>query len=472
MPNPPPTPQQALAGPDPAGGSLREYFASLRSYPRGAWMAICAGIIAMILGPSVVNNLTTYMLAPVSEDFGWSQSQTVLLMSSLPLFSSPFVLTFGGYLVDKVSMRTVAVWSSLIYGVAFCLMVVVSASALFGVLAIVALAGSQVCAQVVGFKTVSIWFPRHRGVGFSLISAVASLSSAVYSPLFEWSTSSFSWRYTYLVLGLCVLVLCVPAQIVLLSQPDATPPAPGARPVPDSGPVIEASAPAGPQEHRNAPGVPLAAALRSRAWLLLMLIILVPTGVTMSVRTLGVDLFGERGYGSGTVSLALSVFWLASFAGQSVAGPVMDRSKSARAAFPFFASVLLGMLIVTTTHGTTWLLFVALALLGGFQGAEYTIAPYLLGRYFGDRSFAPLLGLTLGITGVVAFGTIPFLVQVAVEQAGTYDGVLLVMLVAIVIATAVAFFMPRYPEPETEAAKELTADRDVPAPAPGRDAHP
>ncbi|MBP5933076.1 MFS transporter [Streptomyces sp. LBUM 1479] len=126
-------------------------------------MAICAGITAMILGPSVVNNLTTYMLAPVSEDFGWSQSQTVLLMSSLPLFSSPFVLTFGGYLVDKVSMRTVAVWSSLIYGVAFCLMMVVPASALFGVLAVVALAGSQVCAQVVGFKTVSIWFPRHRG---------------------------------------------------------------------------------------------------------------------------------------------------------------------------------------------------------------------------------------------------------------------------------------------------------------------
>lgn len=58
------------------------------------------------------------------------------------------------------------------------------------------------------------------------------------------------------------------------------------------------------------------------------------------------------------------------------------------------------------------------------------------------------------------------------EQAGTYDGVLLVMLVAIVIATAVAFFMPRYPEPETEAAKELTADRDVPAPDPGRAAHP
>ncbi|TMR12774.1 hypothetical protein ETD86_31815 [Nonomuraea turkmeniaca] len=116
----------------------------------------------------------------------------------------------------------------------------------------------------------------------------------------------------------------------------------------------------------------------------------------------------------------------------------------------------MGLLIMIGSHGTAWSLFLAMCLLGLVTGAETTIGPYLLGRYFGLRNFAQLQGLTLGLL-TLPVAVVPVMAQGAGEKAGTYTGVLVGLTAVSLILTVMAYYLPRYPSsaPITDTAPAL-----------------
>jgi MFS family permease len=140
----PPNPHADFTAPDepthPAG-SLREYVTSLRGYPKSAWKAAIACVLAMALSPAALNATITFFVEPASTAVAGGNTLILTL----------FAATAFGYV------------------------------AIMGVF----------------YKVVAEWFPHHRGWGYSLlIGAAASLGGAILAPLCQLSIDSLGWRQT------------------------------------------------------------------------------------------------------------------------------------------------------------------------------------------------------------------------------------------------------------------------------------
>lgn len=451
----PTNPQAGLEPPAaaaaPAVRSARTYLASMRTYPVAARKAAIACVIAMALSPAGTVTIITYATGPIALDFGWTVSQTLTLFS-LALIVAPIALPFAGRLVDRRGARAVAIPATLLYALTTIAVAAAGASKLqLGLLLMISTVFGYIGILAVVYKVVSAWFPFHRGLGFSvLIGASSSLGGAILAPIFESSIGAWGWRTTYVVLGLVILAIVVPAMVFLLSEPAEVRQERKARSAPDA---QAAGTPSPAQLPEKLPGVSLSAAVRTRAFLVGVVILALGAGFAMSVRQNAVDLFGERGYDSDIVSLSVSALLMASIVGQIITGAVLDRAKSPRASAPFIACVLLGLLIVLSLDGAVWSLFAAMIVLGVASGAESTIGPYLVARYFGLRDFAQIQGLMLGIT-CLAIGVLPVIVQAMAEQSGSYSTALVALSVGGAAMLALTFFLPRYtyaqPVPEVK----------------------
>ena len=423
-------------------GSLREYATSLRGYPRPAWMAAIACVVAMALSPAALNSTITFFVGPVAQDFGWSPAQTLTIFS-IPTIAAPFLLPLAGRWVDRWGARAVTVPCVALYALCTAAIPLVSGIAVLLPMS-AAIAFGYVGILGVFYKVVTEWFPGHRGSGYALlIGGASSLGGAILAPLCQLSIDALGWRPTYLLLALCILVIVFPAQYFLLSEP--------ARDHAD-GTGGEAV-----QDEKELPGTPLGAALRSRAFVIMVAVVVLTAAVAMSVRLNAVSLFGDRGYSATAVSLSLSVLLVASFVGQFLAGVAMDRSRSARAFAPFVACLVVGTIAIFAATGGAWALLLAMGPLGAVMGAEASVAPYLAARYFGLRAFAQIQGLMLGFVALFGVGLAPILWQAAAETTGSYTGPLIVLAAASVLALALVFLLPRYPvgrQPELAAADE------------------
>ncbi|WP_169816207.1 MFS transporter [Nocardia miyunensis] len=423
----------------------------MRVYPPAAWRAAIACAIVMALSPAALIAITPFFVGPVSQQYGWAQSETLTLYS-LPMIVAPLALPLAGRWVDLWGVRVVAIPCFVLYAVTTALVAEMGASEIRLGLAI-GLSNMFGFMGSVGvyYKVVSEWFPHHRAVGFSvLIGATGSLAGAVYSPLGQFAVHTLGWRGTYLALGLVILLIGVPTQIFLLSEPGSRTDQPGARIATSDTGTGEPGAHTG----ADAPSVPLPgmsflASLWTRRWVSVVFVIVGTSGIVAAVRQNAVALLGERGYSAGLASLSLSALMIASVIGQFVSGVALDRTRTPRAGVLFFACVPVGIAILLTAHGNRWQLMLAMCLLGVVVGAEATVGAYLVSRYFGLRAFAQVQGLTMGI-GSLSIGIAPIVLQWAREHSSNYSGALVGALVIGIAVVAVALSLPRYAYPAAE----------------------
>lgn len=451
-----PKPAQPAGLTTPRSNSMGAYFSSLRMYPRQAWKAMIACGMAMMLGPAgILSATTTFFTGPISEEFGWKESATLTLFS-LPLIIVPFVLPFGGRWVDRWGARAIAIPATALYALTTAMTALVGASQLaLGALLVISMGFGYIGCVIVVFKVMLLWFPYHRGMAFASVGVMASLAGSVFSPLSEWLISTAGWRATFVLLGVAILVLALPAQVFLLSERNPVRQSPGD--------LEQAGRPETPPAPAELPGVPLRKAIRTRAWILMALILAIAGGAVTSVTQNAVSLLGERGYSSEIVSLTLSAASIASIVGLLVAGLIFDRASSPRVLVLFVACALIALVIVASVYGSVPVLFLAMSLLGVVRGAESTIGPYLISRYFGQRSFAQLQGLTLGFC-ILVMGLIPIAVQTMAEQSSSYSGPLLILIIACAVVLVLAFFLPRYRYPALDTEPAVPAPRTA-APA-------
>jgi MFS family permease len=373
----------------------------------------------------------------------------------------PIVLPFAGRWVDRLGARRVAVPSAVLYAALTALVPLCGSSvpALAVVLILASVFGFMSGLAVV-FKVVSTWLPQHKGIGFALIGVASSLAAAVFSPVFQWlisGSAGLGWQGTYLLVAAAIALVAIPTTVFLISEP-AVP----VEPVEPTGPM-GLTEPMEPTKRRmtgpeaglpQLPGIPLGKAVRTRVWLSITVSLAFAAAGPMTVRQNAVDFFDERGFTEATVSLSLSALFAASVAGLLVGGMILDRTDRPRVVVPMLAAVPVGLLIAFANHGSTPLLFVAMILLGFATGAESSLGPFLIARYFGLASFAQLQGLTLAIS-TLSLGMSPFLVSAMQSVTGSYTVPVLALTALTVVAVVLAAVLPKFPPPwKTENAPE------------------
>lgn len=459
--------------------SLRQYVADFMRAPSRAKAALVGSLLLVAMGPAGLSALTPFVVPAFATKTGAPMPAAILLFVTLPLIIGPLVLPFAGRWADQLGARRVALPAIILYAIATAIIPLVAGTTwLLGVLLVLASIFGFSASLGIAFKVISEWFPEHRGVGFGLIGVASSLFSAVFSPLFQWLVNGnapalppmmpganggapssagppldgavppldalhggalsavqpgvfagFGWDGTYYLIAMAIALIGIPAVLWLISEPKAIPVA--AMPK-----TVDA----------NLPGVPFKKAIPTRAWIIITLFLILSAVGPIAMRMTAVDFYGQNGIDPATVSLALSVLFGTSVMGLLGAGAVLDRASRPWVVAALLATVPVGLVLALVNTGSVVLLYVSMAFLGFASGAESTLGPALIARYFGLKSFAALQGLTLAITSPI-LALSPFFVTVIKVASGSYAVPLLILTGSGVIAVILAALLPKYPKP-------------------------
>ena len=168
--------------------------------------------------------------------------------------------------------------------------------------------------------------------------------------------------------------------------------------------------------------------------------------ISMSIQACQIHLpamLTDRGMATESAAFAASMMGAAGMIGRLGMGYLLDKLPADRAPSIAFSVVAVGifMLFSGATGASAYL---AAVLIGFGYGAESATIPYLVGRYFGLRSFGEIysyLFITVPLGGAIG----PELMGVGFDRTGSYRLVLLFCGVATSVAALMLLRLSSYP---------------------------
>ncbi len=369
-------------------------------------------------------------LKPLATEFHWSREavSSAFGIAALAVAAySPLI----GWLLDRFPAQRLFVPCLTVFGCAFASLSLLTPRLwqLYLVFLVLGTVGNGT-AQLAYSRTVSTWFERRRGTAFALLMCGGAVGAIVFPVVTQSLINSLGWRTAYLALGCLVLVVGLPASLLVRERK-----------------VTHSS------RNRQAAGATVGEALSSWVfWVIVSVLFALSIGQNASIAHMAA-LLTDRGMPASLAASAVSVLGAATLAGRLLTGWLLDRSFAPRVAFCLIASAALGTFLLATARSPLTGL-VAAALIGIGLGGEADVTPYLLGKYFGLRSFATLYGLSwtaYAIAGAIG----PVIMGKAFDSSGSYQVLLLRLAGLTLVAASAMLLLPAYDgEPAREGALE------------------
>jgi MFS family permease len=347
-------------------------------------------------------------------------------MADMQRSTTSFALSFGGILgalavtvlgrmMDRWSIRRVALPGLVVYTVFLCLMGLAPAVLwIFTLMFALAEMTSAIQTPLGYAKAISAWFDRRRGLALGIAMSGVGLGAFVIPQLAERLIERVGWRGAYVSLGLLTFVIAFPAVALWIREPR---PGEGER----GGPAAIAVLPGHTVRE---------AASTTRFWMLGAAFFLVAIAINGTAAHI-VPLLTDHGLSSAEAAATLGIFGLATMSGRLLAGFLVDRIFAPYVATFFFLAPIAGFAFLAGAAGM--LPAVGVILMGMGLGTEIDLIAFLVTRYFGQRSFGQIYGYFFMIFGLgSSFGR--FLAGLIFDLAGSYNPALIGAALALVIA--------------------------------------
>ena len=166
----------------------------------------------------------------------------------------------------------------------------------------------------------------------------------------------FGWHTAYVALGALVLLVGIPASWFLLDMPATATDSVAA-------PKLE--------------GLPVAAAVRTRAFWLTIFALTTSGAAIGGFRTHAVAYLAERGVAAQAAAYVLSFMALATTVGQIGAGALLDRFQTPRIGILYFSTALLGLVVIVNGGILPGLLSLGTVVLGLAPAPRAASAPII-----------------------------------------------------------------------------------------------
>jgi MFS family permease len=359
------------------------------------------------------------LLRPLSDEFEWSREAVSSAFGAMAIMSA-MAATPIGWLGDRLGARAVVSTALTIAGVLFASLSLLTPRlwhlyVVFAAIGVIATGSTPV-----GYaRAISSWFTRHRGLALGIAISGGSLAGVVFPSAMQALLRVVGWRTTCAILGSLIVAVGVPMALRFIRERDRS--------------LSHAAAAAGVSVHGG---------LRTRMFWIVAVVVFC-SSLTFSGTLVHLSaLLSDRGLTAGQSAAAISVMGLASICGRLASGWLVDRFFAARVSFVLLLIVGAGAFLLSTAEslavGAT-----AAFLIGFGTSGETDVAPYLLSRYFGLRSFSTLYGLTW--TAHATAGAIgPILMGRAFDATGSYEVVLVRFSLIAVSVASLMLLMPRY----------------------------
>lgn len=407
-----------------------------RLFP-GWWVVLSAGV-GLATGVAAINVFAFGVFQqPLIDEFGWSRTEiavALLLTTVVTVFTSPFI----GSLVDIHGVRRVALPSIAAMALALGSLYWLTPQLwhfylIFALLPIVGGGTSSVAYA----RAITRWFDRRRGLALGIALAGVGVGGVIVPKLAQGLIDAYGWREAYV--GLALVALCVTLPVAALFLRDA-PEDSGLWPDGDAAPHPHATA-------RAAVGLDRAASMRTRPfWLMIAAFLLLGVAIGGVMLQL-VPILRARGIGADSAASILSVLGASSVVGRVLAGWLVDRFHAPYVAVGFLLGPIVGVALLAV--GASGAGATAAAMLVGLAaGAEVDVLAYLVGRYFGTRSYAQLYGYQYSMW-TLGSGFGPLAVAMVYDRAGSYALALWVFVGFFVIAALLLTRLGAYPRFDT-----------------------
>jgi sugar phosphate permease len=365
-------------------------------------------------------------LKPLSEEFSWSREALSSAYAAMAITSALAAAPIG-ILGDRLGARTVVVTALAIGGVLFASLSLLTPQLwhlylVFGAFGVVATGASPV-----GYaRAVTSWFTRHRGLALAFAISGGSIGGMVHPTVTQALIDAVGWRMAYLMLGTLIVAAGVPLAFRFIRERPAS----------------------APRSKSGSGGVAARDALASRMFWILAAVVFCSSLAQSSTLVHLSALLTDRGLSASQSAAVLSVMGLASVCGRLATGWLVDRFFAARVSFALLIVASVGAFILS---GAESLAVGALAafLIGFGTGGETDVAPYLMSRYFGLRSFSTLYGLAwTAHASAAAIG--PVVMGRAFDATASYETVLVRLSIIAGSVAVLMLWMPRYADSPQE----------------------
>jgi len=395
------------------------------------WWILLLGALINGVGTGIIYHSMSVFFLPLKRDLGVSSTAISLLYGAARLeggFEGPLV----GYLIDRFGARKLILIGTTLTGLGLLLLTTVeSFFTFFLVYVFIVSLGSNAGLFHPISTLVNQWFIRHRGLGFSVITASGSVGGMIMAPLLSFIILNYGWRTGAAAAGLIIMAVAIPAALPLKRSPEEV----GLHP--------DGVAP--PETYRKAsnPGSPVAVerafsvrqAVRTIHFWLLMACICLRLMVTVALNTHFVPLLVWKGMSEATSAYLLGFFALLSVPLAIGLGWIGDRWNKARLSSICILPIILAMMGMLFFKGETILYVFPVAF--AFIMATAPLNWALIGDFFGRGSYATLRGI-MGIGYGAATFVSPIYAGWIFDLTESYNIVLLTF--SIIMALAAFFF--------------------------------
>jgi len=394
---------------------------------RSAWLVVAVSSIGLFFhfGSLLVNAFGVF-LTTLCDQFHWSRGQ-VSFAFALATLTAMLTMPLTGWLTDRFGSRRPILVCMVVFGALYASLSLLTPHLwhLYAVFLILGLVGPGTSA-VPHASLISRWFTGRRGLALGFAMCGTATGGVIWPGATRALMDQFGWRNAYAISGGAVLLVAVPLLLSFLKEPSA--------PIRSSGQSVTDG---------EADGLTRGEALRGGLlWLLLFAFFIVSMSIHACMIHL-IPMLKDRGMTPASAALASSLFGAAGMVGRLGIGYLLDMLPAERIPAIAFSVVAAGIfLLFAGAPGAS--AYAAAMLIGFGYGSESATIPYLVGRYFGLRSFGEIysyLFITVPLGGALG----PLLMGAAFDRNGSYQVALLFCGVATAVAALALLRLGSYP---------------------------
>jgi sugar phosphate permease len=419
-----------------------------------SWLVLVGCCIVALFGVSALYGSTFgLMMRPMQQELAWSRGDIAFSLTLMTLVG-PAILPLVGWVIDNVPLRPLILCGVVLQSASLAAFGFMNGSVwVYYTLCFLMIITASGASMLTLAKVLQTWFDKAFGRALGILFAVTTVGAVLHPQIISRVMAQASWREAFMAMGLMSLVFGSLAAWFLVHERPGAATASAPAPSPAAKAAIACAA---------AP-VSMRAFLTDRVWWLLALWNMLFAFAVGSVMLHFAAMMQDRGMSLAQAATAMSVIGLGGFAGNLMAGWLIDRYSATRLARAFVIAPLLAAILLWAGSGIVAAM-VAAVLLGVFNAGDHSLSVFLSRRYFKPEVFGRA-SATQQIATAFGGGISPWLAGLVHDKTGSYDMALLMSVGAFVLAVFAAWLLPEFRVGEGPAASQAKASSSAAPPA-------
>lgn len=185
------------------------------------WLVLVASFVIMAVSFSIVNNITSLFLDPVTKRLGISISSFSFVFT-IGAITTALMSPIIGQLMAKVPLSIIMSLGAVLAGGGFFCYALATKIWMFYIIAIVVGIGTTCLTTIPISTALTHWFEDKKGTALGIVMAGAGTGSFIWMQIVSRMLLKLSYQATYAILGLIILVVCLPLTIFIMRMPPDT----------------------------------------------------------------------------------------------------------------------------------------------------------------------------------------------------------------------------------------------------------